>query len=126
MLTTSTNPLPIPLVAGWVDDISYTLPTEQGYENNPNFAFAIVGLWDPNITTATSGTTGLVSSFSGLDSTNLITGYNRSVASGGSMRLDMVSVYAIVPEPSIYTLLGFTALLTLSVIHKRRKAARCR
>jgi hypothetical protein len=124
--TTSTNPLPIPLVAGWVDDISYTLPTEQGYENNPNFAFAIVGLWDPNITTATSGTTGLVSSFSGLDSTNLISGYNRSVASGGSMRLDLVSVYAIVPEPSIYTLLGFAALLTLLVIHKRRKAARGR
>ncbi|MBU6222903.1 MAG: hypothetical protein KGR24_09175, partial [Planctomycetes bacterium] len=90
VLTTATNPLPNPLPAGWVDDISYTLPTGQGYENNANFAFAIVGLWDPNVS-ATSGTTGLVSSFSGLDSTNLITGYNRSVASGGSMRLDLMT-----------------------------------
>ena len=126
VLTTATNPLPIPLAAGWVDDISYTLPTGQGYENNANFAFAIVGLWDPNITTATSGTTGLVSSFSGLDSTDLNTGYNRSVASGGSMRLDLVSVYGIVPEPSIYTLLGFAAVVTILFIHRRRKAARSR
>ena len=29
--------------ADWVDDISFTLPTGQGYENNANFAFAIVG-----------------------------------------------------------------------------------
>jgi hypothetical protein len=123
---TTSGTIPAPLAAGWVDDISYTLPTGQGYENNPDFAFAIVGLWDPNLPLATSGTTGLVSSFAGTDSTDLVNGYNRSVGSGGSMRLDMVSVYAIVPEPSIYTLLGFASLLTIFVLHKRRKAARSR
>ena len=123
---TTTGTIPAPLAAGWVDDISYTLPTGLGYENNENFAFAIVGLWDPNLPLATSGTTGLVSSFTGLNATNSTTGYNRSLVNGGSMRLDLVSVYAIVPEPSAYTLLGFAALLTLLVIHKRRKAARGR
>ena len=127
---TTTGTIPAPLAAGWVDDITYTLPTGLGYENNANFAFAIVGLWDPNLPLATSGTTGLVSSFTGLASTNNSTGYNRSLVSGGSMRLDLVSVYAfvpdIVPEPSVYTLLGIAAFLTLLVIHKRRKAARGR
>lgn len=122
--TTSTNPLPIPLVAGWVDDISYTLPTGQGYENNANFAFAIVGLWDPNLS-ATSGTTGLVSSFSGLDSTNLITGYNRSVASGGSMRLDLMTVSAVsaVPEPTTNLMLGMSAAIGGSLAWRRRRTA---
>ena len=122
VLTTSTNPLPIPLVAGWVDDISYTLPTGQGYENNANFAFAIVGLWDPNLS-ATSGTTGLVSSFSGLDSTNLITGYNRSVASGGSMRLDLMTVSAVnaVPEPTTCAMLGTSAIIGGSLAWRRRR-----
>ncbi len=120
--TTSTNPLPIPLVAGWVDNISYTLPTGQGYENNANFAFAIVGLWDPNVS-ATSGTTGLVSSFSGLDSTNLITGYNRSVASGGSMRLDLMTVSAVsaVPEPTAAALAA-SALIGGGVAWRRRRS----
>lgn len=120
--TTSTNPLPIPLVAGWVDDISYTLPTGQGYENNANFAFAIVGLWDPNLS-ATSGTTGLVSSFSGLDSTNLISGYQRSVASGGSMRLDLMTVSAVsaVPEPTTWALVGSSALIGGSLAWRRRR-----
>jgi hypothetical protein len=120
--TTSTNPLPTPLVAGWVDDISYTLPTGQGYENNANFAFAIVGLWDPNLS-ATSGTTGLVSSFSGLDSTNLITGYNRSVGSGGSMRLDLMTVSAVsaVPEPTTWALVGSSALIGGSLAYRRSR-----
>ena len=122
VLTTSTNPLPNPLPAGWVDDISYTLPTGQGYENNANFAFAIVGLWDPNLS-ATSGTTGLVSSFSGLDSTNLITGYNRSVASGGSMRLDLMTVSAVtaVPEPTTNLMLGASAAIGGSLAWRRRR-----
>lgn len=120
VLTTATNPLPNPLPAGWVDDISYTLPTGQGYENNANFAFAIVGLWDPNLS-ATSGTTGLVSSFSGLDSTNLITGYNRSVASGGSMRLDLMTVTSAVPEPTAAALAA-SALIGGGVAWRRRRS----
>lgn len=122
---TTTGTIPAPLPAGWVNDISYTLPTGLGYENNANFAFAIVGLWNPNLPLAISGTTGLVSSFTGLDSTDITTGYSRSIGAGGSMRLDLVSVYAI-PESSAFTLLGFAALLALLVIHKRGKAARGR
>ena len=121
VVTTSTTPLPAPLDAGWVDGITFTLPTGQGYENNPNFAFAIVGLWDPTIT-AVSGTTGLVSSYTGLDSTNLITGYNRSVASGGSMRLDLMTVSAVSAVPELSTsLFGAGALGLLLARRSRRK-----
>ena len=95
-----TNPLP----AGFVDEISYTLAAGVGFENNPNFAFAIVGAWDPDLG-ATSGTNGLVSSFAGLDSTDLVNGYNRSPGSGGSMRLDLMTVTAV-PEPSTFVLLA--------------------
>ena len=112
-----------PLAAGYVDNISITLPTGQGYENNPNFAFAIVGSFDPSLSAA-SGTTGYVSSFTGLDSTNVVTGYNRSAASGGSMRLDLVTVSAVsaVPEPTTYALLGSSAAVGwfISRRHRRR------
>ena len=95
-----TNPLP----AGFVDEISYTLAAGVGFENNPNFAFAIVGAWDPSLG-AISGTNGLVSSFAGLDSTDLVNGYNRSPGSGGSMRLDLMTVTAV-PEPATFVLLA--------------------
>lgn len=116
---TATGTLTAPLAAGWVDDISYTLPTGQGYENNANFAFAIVGLWDPNLS-ATSGTTGLVSSFAGTDSTDLINGYNRSVGSGGSLRLDLMTVSAV-PEPTTWAMLGTSALIGGSLAWRRRR-----
>ena len=115
---TATGSLTAPLDAGFVDDITFTLPTGQGYENNPNFAFAIVGLWDPTIT-ATSGTTGLVSSFAGTNSTDLVNGYNRSLANGGSMRLDLMTVSAV-PEPST-ALFGAGALGLLLARRSRRK-----
>lgn len=102
---TTTGTLTAPLPAGWVDNISFTLPTGLGYENNANFAFAIVGLFDPN-GSATSGTTGLLSSFAGTDSTDLTNGYNRSVGSGGAMRLDLMTVssVAVVPEPTTFAM----------------------
>ena len=115
---TTTGTLTAPLAAGFVDDISYTLPTGQGYENNANFAFAIVGLWDPNLS-ATSGTTGLVSSFSGLISTDTTSGYNRSLGSGGSMRLDLMTVSAV-PEPTTWAMLGVSALIGGSLAWRRR------
>jgi hypothetical protein len=107
--TLSGTTWPNPLAAGFVDNISITLPTGQGFENNANFAFAIVGAFDPSLS-AVSGTTGYVSSFTGLDSTNVVTGYNRSAASGGSMRLDLVTITAV-PEPSalVLAVLGVAA-----------------
>jgi len=119
---TTTGTIPSPLVAGFVDNISYTLPLGQGYENNANFAFAIVGLWDPNLS-ATSGTTGLVSSFAGTDSLNLTNGYNRSLASGGSMRIDTMTVSAV-PEPSTVALVGAAALIGGSAEWRRRRRRR--
>ena len=113
-----------PLAAGFVDNISFTLPTGQGYENNANFAFAIVGSFDPAYsgTGGTSGTFGYVSSFTGLDSTNTVTGYNRSLGSGGSMRLDLVTVSAV-PEPTI-SVLGASALIGGAVAWRRRRRSR--
>ena len=122
-VTTTGTVWTAPLAAGFVDDISITLPTGQGYENNPNFAFAIVGAFDPSYG-GSSGTNGYVSSFTGLDSTNVVTGYNRSAASGGSMRLDLVTVSAVsaVPEPTTYALLGSSAAVGwfISRRHRRR------
>lgn len=97
---TGTAGTPANYAAGFVDNISYTLPIGLGYENNANFAFAISTAWDPN-GTYTSGTTGLLSSYAGTDSTNLTSGYVTSAGSGGSMRLDLVTVTAV-PEPSTY------------------------
>lgn len=110
-----------PLAAGFVDNISFTLPTGQGYENNANFAFAIVGSFDPTYS-GTSGANGYVSSFTGLDSTNLVTGYNRSLASGGSMRLDLMTVSAV-PEPTTSALVA-SAVIGGAVAWRRRRRSR--
>jgi hypothetical protein len=117
--TTSGTTWPNPLPAGFVDNISITLPTGQGFENNANFAFAIVGAFDPSLS-AVSGTTGYVSSFAGTDSTDASMGYNRSLASGGSMRLDLVTVSAV-PEPTTFALLGTSALIGGSIAWRRRR-----
>jgi len=117
--TTSGTTWPNPLPAGFVDNISITLPAGQGYENNANFAFAIVGSFDPAYS-GTSGTNGYVSSFTGLDSTNTITGYNRSAASGGSERFDLVTVSAV-PEPTTVALLSTSALIGGSIAWRRRR-----
>jgi hypothetical protein len=121
-VTTTGTVWTAPLAAGFVDNISITLPTGQGFENNANFAFAIVGAFDPSLS-AVSGTTGYVSSFTGLDSTDLVTGYNRSAASGGSMRLDLVTVSAV-PEPTTCAMLGASALIGCSIAWRRRRESR--
>jgi hypothetical protein len=123
-VTTATSSiLPQNYANGFVNNISYTLPTGQSYENNPNFAFAIVASWDPNIPGATSGTTGLVSSFSGLTLTDTTSGYINSVSSGGQMRLDLMTVSAV-PEPTTYAMLGASALIGCSIAWRRRRESR--
>ena len=117
-VTTSGTFWTAPLAAGFVDNISITLPTGQGFENNSNFAFAIVGAFDPSLS-AVSGTTGYVSSFAGTDSTDAVMGYNRSLGSGGSLRLDIVTVSAV-PEPAI-SVLGASALIGGAVAWRRRR-----
>lgn len=119
--TTSGTTWPNPLAAGFVDNISITLPTGQGFENNSNFRFAIVGAFDPSLSAA-SGTTGYVSSFAGTDSTDASMGYNRAQASGGSLRLDLVTVSAV-PEPAI-SVLGASALIGGAVAWRRRRSRR--
>jgi hypothetical protein len=52
---------------------------------------------------------------------NATTGYNRSVASGGSMRLDLVTVTAV-PEPTTTALLAGTAILGTALALRRRRA----
>jgi len=121
---TSGTTWPTPLSAGFVDNISITLPTGQGYENNANFAFAIVGSFDPAYS-GTNGANGYVSSFTGLDSTNTVTGYNRSAASGGSERLDLVTVSAVsaVPEPTV-SVLAASAVIGGAAAWRRRRRSR--
>lgn len=121
----TTSVTPANYAAGFVDNISITLPTGLNYENNANFAFAIVGAWDPSLP-ATSGTTGLVSSFAGTDSLDSVNGYNRSPASGGSMRLDLMTVSAVtaVPEPATIAMIGTAALVGGSAAWRRRRRRR--
>jgi hypothetical protein len=115
----SNNPLVhIPFDASFVNDIEFTLPTGQGFENNANFGFAIVGAFDPNYV-GTDGAVGLLSSVAGTNSPDTTNGYNRSLVSGGSMRLDMVTVSAV-PEPSAFALLGLSAF---GLIVRRRRCA---
>ena len=117
---TATGTLTAPLAAGWVDNITYTLPTGQGYENNANFAFAIVGLWDPSLS-ATSGTAGLVSSYAGAATADAVNGYNRSLTSGGSMRLDLMTVSAV-PEPTTSALAASAVIGGVAAWRRRRRS----
>lgn len=120
----STNGGPTNFAAGYVDNISYTLPTGQGYENNANFAFAISTAWTP-VDQPTNGTNGLVSSFAGTYSLNLTSGYTLSASSGGQTRLDLVTVTAV-PEPTTIEMVGLAALIVGTAAwrrHRRRRTA---
>ena len=104
----STTSAPIsPYDVGFVNNIEFTLPVGQGFENNANFGFAIVGAFDPNYV-GSDGAVGLLSSVAGTNSSDTTNGYNRSTSSGGSMRLDLVTVSAV-PEPGSLALLGCAA-----------------
>ena len=104
----STTSAPIsPYDVGFVNNIEFTLPVGKGFENNANFGFAIVGAFDPNYV-GSNGAEGLLSSVAGTNSSDTTNGYNRSTSSGGSMRLDLVTVSAV-PEPGSLALLGCAA-----------------
>lgn len=104
--STATAPIS-PYDVGFVNNIEFTLPVGQGFENNANFGFAIVGAFDPNYV-GSDGAVGLLSSVAGTNSSDTTNGYNRSLSLGGSMRLDLVTVSAV-PEPGSLALLGCAA-----------------
>jgi hypothetical protein len=117
---TSTTTSPISLYeAGFVNDIQYTLPFGEGFENNENFGFAIVAAFDPAYS-GTSGSAGYVSSVAGTNSSDATNGYNRSLVNGGSMRLDLVTVSSVlaVPEPGS---IGLLALGGCGLLVRRRR-----
>jgi hypothetical protein len=116
--STTTAPL-TPYDVGFVNNIEFTLPVGQSFENNANFGFAIVGAFDPNYA-GSDGAVGLLSSVAGTNSSDTTNGYNRSVGSGGSMRLDLVTVSAV-PEPGSLAIVGFAALIGGSVAWRRRR-----
>lgn len=105
-----------PYDVSFVNNIQFTLPIGQGFENNANFGFAIVGAFDPNYV-GSLGTEGLLSSVAGTDSADFTTGYNRSLGSGGSMRLDLVTVSAV-PEPGSLSILA-TGVAILVAFRRR-------
>jgi len=121
---TTTAPLS-PYDVGFVNNIQFTLPTGQGFENNPNFGFAIVGAFDPNYV-GTDGAVGLISSVAGTDSSDTTSCYNGSSSSGGSMRLDLVTVSAVptaVPEPSTWVMgLAGIACAGWGAFRRRKRA----
>jgi hypothetical protein len=125
LVPTSTTTTAIdPFYAGFVDNIQFTLPTGQNFENNANFGFAIVGAFDPAYE-GTDGAFGLVSSVAGTATADATNGYNRSAGSGGSMRLDLVTVSAV-PEPGSLAVLGGAAILAAGVVRRRIAASRAR
>jgi len=113
-----------PYDVGFVNNIQFTLPTGQGFENNANFGFAIVGAFDPAYV-GTDGAFGLVSSVAGTATADTTNGYNRSAASGGSMRLDLVTVSAV-PEPGSLAFLGGAAIVAACLVRRRIAASRAR
>jgi len=83
----------------FVQGISYTFPAGSVYENDPNFAFRFVSVFDP--TTGNTSYTGSNGTYSG---------------STGTARFDMVTV---APEPTSACMFGVGGLLLLG---RRRRA----
>jgi hypothetical protein len=119
--STTTAPL-VPYDVSFVNNIQFTLPTGQGFENNADFGFAIVGAFDPNYV-GSDGAVGLLSSVAGTNSSDVTDGYNRSVGSGGSMRLDLVTVSAV-PEPGSLAIVGGAVALAAAAFRSRRALRR--
>jgi hypothetical protein len=122
---TSTTTAPLnPYDTAFVNNIQFTLPIGLGFENNANFGFAIVGAFDPAYV-GTDGAFGLVSSVAGTASADTVNGYNRSTSSGGSLRLDLVTVSAV-PEPGSLAVLGGAAIVAVGFIRRRMRLPQAR
>jgi len=81
----------------FVQGITYTFPAGSVYENDPNFAFRFVSVFDPANNTS-------------------YTGSNGTYGTSGTARFDLVTV---APEPTSACLLGVGGLLLLG---RRRRA----
>ncbi len=92
----------------FVQQLTYTFAAGSTYENNPNFAFRFVAVYDP--TTGTS-----------------YTGSNGAFASTGTNRFDLVTVGTglpvPVPEPATVLAAGSAALAGVGALRRCRKLA---
>ena len=87
----------------FVQGLTYTLAAGSIYENNANFAFRLVAVFDPNNNMSyTASNTG------------------STYSANGTARFDLVTV-SVVPEPSTYALIGIGALLCLQRVRSRSR-----
>lgn len=109
---TSDNMIPTASTgAAFIYELSYTFPAGTVYENNPNFGVRIAQVFGP-------GNTDYVSSFAGTTIADTTKGYTVTTnAGGGSLRYDMVTVSASVPEP---TMLSGVGLAAVGLLGRRR------
>lgn len=93
----------------FVQNITYNLPTGSGYQNDPNFAFKWVAVFDPT----------------GANGANYISsnaGTTAAYTSAGTARFDMVTV-SVIPEPSTWAMLISGGALLLGAQRLRRRRA---
>ena len=78
-----------------------------------------MGAYDPSYL-GTDGAVGYLSSFAGTDTSDATNGYNRSLASGGSMRMDLVTVTGV-PEPTFGLAGSGLAVAALTALRRRAR-----
>ncbi len=83
----------------FVQGLDYVFPTGAGFENNPNFGFQFVSVFDPANNAS-------------------YTGSNSTYSSNGTARFDIVTVGAPLPEPTTLSLIGIGAM---GLLARRRK-----
>jgi hypothetical protein len=92
----------------FVQGFSYTFAAGSAFENNPNFAFRLVSVFDP------TGNNG-----SNYISSNL--GTTAAYSTAGTFRIDNVSI-AVVPEPA--TMIGFSLIGLGFAAYGKKKLAK--